>query len=46
MKALHEATPPIYESRGLLLSVEVAELDGAAMTRRNSLRERAASKGA
>ncbi len=46
MKALHETVAPIYESRGLLLSVEVAELDGAAMTRRNSLRERAASKGA
>ena len=46
MKALHETVASIYESRGLLLSVEVAELDGAAMTRRNSLRERAASKGA
>ncbi len=40
MAALHAAVAPIYDSRGLLLSVEVTELDGAAMTRRNSLRER------
>ena len=46
MKALHDTVKPIYESRGLLLSVEVAELDGGAMTRKNSLRERASSKGA
>jgi 5-carboxymethyl-2-hydroxymuconate isomerase len=45
MAALHEAVKPIYESRGLLLSVEVTELDSPAMTRRNSLRERAANKG-
>ena len=46
MAALHEAVRPIYESRGLLLSVEVTEIDSPAMTRRNSLRERAANKEA
>jgi 5-carboxymethyl-2-hydroxymuconate isomerase len=40
MAALYEIVEPIYQSRGLLLSVEVTELDGVAMTRRNSLRER------
>ncbi len=45
MQALLETVKPIYETRGLLISVEVAELDGGAMTRRNSLRERAAKKG-
>jgi len=46
LAALYEAVRPIYESRGLLLSVEVTELDSQAMTRRNSLRERAADRGA
>ncbi len=41
MAALFALVEPIYRTRGLLLSVEVAELDGAAMIRRNSLRERA-----
>ena len=45
MDALYEAVKPIYESRGLLLSAEVTELDSPAMTRRNSLRERAVKKG-
>jgi 5-carboxymethyl-2-hydroxymuconate isomerase len=45
MTALYEAVKPIYQSRGLLLSVEVGELDSPAMTRRNSLRERATTKG-
>ena len=40
MAALYGVVEPIYRDRGLLLSVEVAELDGAAMTRRNSLRQR------
>jgi len=40
MAALSAAVEPIYQTRGLLLSVEVTELDGAGMTRRNSLRER------
>ena len=44
MAALYAAVEPIYQTRGLSLSVEVAELDGVAMTRRNSLRERAARK--
>jgi 5-carboxymethyl-2-hydroxymuconate isomerase len=46
LAALYEAVKPIYESRGLLLSVEVGELDSPAMTRRNSLRERVGQKGA
>jgi len=40
MAALFDAVEPIYQSRRLLLSVEVTEFDGAGMTRRNSLRER------
>jgi 5-carboxymethyl-2-hydroxymuconate isomerase len=40
MAALYRVLEPIYHSRGLALSVEVTELDAAAMTRRNSLRER------
>lgn len=40
MAALYGALEAIYSARGLLLSVEVTELDGAGMTRRNSLRER------
>ena len=40
MAALYRVVEPIYQSRGLLISVEVTELDGPAMTRRNSLRER------
>jgi 5-carboxymethyl-2-hydroxymuconate isomerase len=43
MTALNGALEPIYRGRGLILSVEVTELDGAGMTRRNSLRERAGS---
>ena len=39
MAALYDRLERIYHSRGLLLSVEVTELDGPAMTRRNSLRE-------
>ena len=46
MAALYGALAPIYHSRGVILSVEVTELDGAGMTRRNSLRERAAAKEA
>jgi 5-carboxymethyl-2-hydroxymuconate isomerase len=45
MAALYGALEPIYHSRGLILSVEVTELDGAGMTRRNSLRERADARG-
>ena len=45
MAALYGALAPIYRSRGLILSVEVTELDGAGMTCRNSLRERASSQG-
>ncbi len=45
MAALFRALEPIYPSRGLILSVEVTELDGAGMTRRNSLREHAGSEG-
>ena len=41
MAALYGVLEPIYQSRGLILSVEVTELDGAGMTRRNFLRERA-----
>ena len=46
MAALYGLLDPIYRSRGLLLSVEVTELDNSAMTRRNSLRERARIEGA
>ena len=46
MTALFALVEPIYRRRGLILSVEVAELDGAAMTRRNGLRERALKKEA
>jgi 5-carboxymethyl-2-hydroxymuconate isomerase len=41
MAALYGAVEPIYKSRGLILSVEVTELDGPSMSRRNSFRERA-----
>lgn len=41
MVALFAAVEPIYARRGLALSVEVTELDGGGMTRRNNLRERA-----
>jgi 5-carboxymethyl-2-hydroxymuconate isomerase len=44
MAALYGALEPVYGNRGLVLSVEVTELDGAGMTRRNSLRERAGLK--
>ncbi len=44
MAALYGALEPVYRNRGLILSVEVTELDGAGMTRRNSLRERAGLK--
>lgn len=44
MAALYAAVEPIYATRGLSLSVEVTELDPTAMTRRNSLRDRAASR--
>ena len=40
MDALHAAVEPIYRSRGLVLSVEVTELDAGGMTRKNGLRER------
>jgi len=43
MDSLYVVVEPIYQARGLLLSVEVTELDGAGMTRRNSLRERLGS---
>ena len=46
MAALYGLLDPIYRSRGLLLSVEVTELDNSAMTRRNSLREHARIEGA
>ena len=39
--ALNAELESVYKRRGLLLSVEVTELDASAMTRRNSLRERA-----
>ena len=42
MAALYAELESVYQKRGLILSVEVTELDGAAMTRRNGLRERAA----
>jgi 5-carboxymethyl-2-hydroxymuconate isomerase len=42
MAALYLLLGETYERRGLLLSVEVSELDSSAMTRRNSLRERSA----
>lgn len=45
MAALYGALESIYQSRGLIFSVEVTELDGAGMTRRNSLREHVGSKG-
>jgi 5-carboxymethyl-2-hydroxymuconate isomerase len=41
MAALYTELESVYNARGLVLSVEVTELDGAAMTRRNGLRERA-----
>jgi 5-carboxymethyl-2-hydroxymuconate isomerase len=41
MAALYAELESIYRMRGLVLSVEVTELDGAAMARRNGLRERA-----
>jgi 5-carboxymethyl-2-hydroxymuconate isomerase len=44
MAALYQIVEPIYQSRGLILSVEVTELDGAGMTRRNSLRQRLGMK--
>ena len=44
MAALYTELEAVYNTRGLVLSVEVAELDGAAMTRRNGLRERAAKE--
>lgn len=46
MTALYSVVERIYQSRGLLLSVEVTELDGAAMNRRNSLRERQSIRAA
>ncbi len=45
MDALYQAVAPVYESRGLALSVEVTELDGEGMTRKNNLREHLAGKG-
>jgi len=44
MAALYAELETVYKQRGLVLSVEVTELDSAAMTRRNGLRERAAGK--
>jgi 5-carboxymethyl-2-hydroxymuconate isomerase len=41
MAALYAELEAVYQTRGLVLSAEVTELDGAAMTRRNGLRERA-----
>lgn len=41
MKALFASVSDIYAQRGLALSVEVAELDAVATTRRNNLRDRA-----
>ena len=41
MAALFAAVEAIYQTRGLVLSVEVTELDAGGMTRRNGLRERA-----
>ena len=43
MAALFAEIAAIYQQRGLILSVEVTELDGGAMTRRNGLRERASA---
>ena len=40
MAALYAAVEPIYRARGLVLSVEVTELDAAGMTRKNGLREK------
>jgi 5-carboxymethyl-2-hydroxymuconate isomerase len=39
MAAIYAKLEQTYNNRGLLLSVEVTQLDGPAMTRRNSLRE-------
>ena len=40
MAALYAAVEPIYRARGLVLSVEVTELDAGGMTRKNGLREK------
>jgi 5-carboxymethyl-2-hydroxymuconate isomerase len=44
LEALNGELESVYSSRGLLLSVEVTELDDSAVTRRNGLRERAAQE--
>jgi 5-carboxymethyl-2-hydroxymuconate isomerase len=43
MAALYAAVEPIYQRRGLALSVEVTELDGLGMTRKNNLRDHLAA---